>query len=139
MGSLVKVLGSRAALAVTVLLACGMTFVVAGCGGERTPESATEDMVSLLEKQADVLASVKDDDSGRAAVKRLKALAEERKALESEMEAMEEPSAEQQTQMQEKYEKRMEEAMQRTMKESIRLMGAVSPEVGQEIVAAMGD
>lgn len=91
-------------------LACGLI----GCGGEN-PEKLQADMVAIMKEFADVMESVKDEESGKAAQARLEGVAAKFKDLKKRAEGLK-VSSEQKTKNDEKYGAEMSDAMERIRK-----------------------
>jgi acetoin utilization deacetylase AcuC-like enzyme len=102
------------ALCVTLCLA----LVVTGCGD--TPESVTKKMISKMQAMADVLKTVKDEPSAKAAAPKIKALSADLKEIQKKMEAMK-PSEAEQKRLAEAHMKPMMEAMGQLMQEVMRI------------------
>lgn len=74
------------ALVLTAMILCVLT----GCGDSH--ERATRDMISLMNRIADTIGSVKDKPTAEAAKDKLKALSEEMKFMKARIEKLGKPS-----------------------------------------------
>lgn len=102
--------------AVAVLVAA-LTLVIAtpqAATAKDTYESVSKDMFGALDNFADVLATVKDEASAKAAIPKLDGLKPKFKALGKRIKAVGKPSPEQEKILQEKF-KKEQEALQTKM------------------------
>jgi hypothetical protein len=100
-----------------------LVLLTSGCGrGTPTHESLTQDMIGMMNEQADVLAAVKDEASANAAKPKLEALAEKAKAMKQAADKLGEPVKEVEEQLRKKFEPEMQKVAQRVMSEMMRIM-----------------
>ncbi|MFW5839501.1 MAG: hypothetical protein ACOCZE_02875 [Planctomycetota bacterium] len=112
-------------------LAAGLVLTVGGCSKDH--EDVVEEQIELMNKTADVLATIKDKESAQAAKDDLEELGEKMKELKAEMDEMDEPSEEEEKALKEKYGKEMEKAGGRLIEQVMRI--AMNPELQK----ALGD
>ena len=103
-------------------LVAGLLILAACNGGSPTYESVTEDMISMMEEQADILATITDEASFEAAKPKLDALKEKADTLKAATEKLGDPSKDVEEQLKKKYEPRLKEVSQKLMKESTIVM-----------------
>ncbi|MFP4353831.1 MAG: hypothetical protein ACLFUJ_01815 [Phycisphaerae bacterium] len=114
-------------------LAAGLVLTVGGCSKDH--EDVVEEQIELMNKTADVLATIKDKESAQAAKDDLEELGEKMKELKAEMDEMDEPSEEEEKALKEKYGKEREKALGRMMQEAMRI--GMNPELNKEVEEAM--
>ncbi len=111
-----------------LFLVVTIPFGLTSCGDAH--DKAARDMISLFNRMADVLETIKDADSAKAAQAKLKPLIEEMKALKAHTDTLGEPANDKA--LQEKYGKEFEAVQKRLM---AALMKAMSS--GPEAAAAL--
>jgi hypothetical protein len=124
-------------LAGMVSLLAGFLLLAACNGGSPTHESVTKDMISMMEEQADILATITDEASFEAAKPKLDALKEKADTLKAATEKLGDPSKDVEEQLKKKYEPRVKEVSQKLMKEMQRLM--MSPAIAGKLQEALKD
>jgi uncharacterized protein (DUF3084 family) len=112
------------------LAAVTLALFVVGCGEEKA--ALPKAFLSLLNETADALATIKDVDSAKAASPKLKELADRKKKLDEQAQAMKVSKSEMQS-LDAEYAPKMKEAGQRLTTEIMRI-ATTSPEAA-EIVA----
>jgi hypothetical protein len=103
-------------LALPILLG----LLAAGCASDDA-ESMVKQTVSAMDETAQVLSTVKDEASAKAAAPQLKALAEKRRKIEEKMATVKTPPPAEQAELQKKYGTRLNEATTRLMQEAMRV------------------
>jgi hypothetical protein len=101
-----------------------LAFVAASCGGSPSPEDMMQETLSLWGEMTDILASVKDEASAKAAAGKLEALAGQMKELAEEGEKMEKElglSPEEKAELENKFKPEFEKTMGRFMQEMMRI------------------
>lgn len=102
-----------------LLLLFSVTLV--GCGGD-THEKLGDDALGVMDRMADILATVEDERTAEQAKDDLKALEDDFRALGERMEALGEPDAETDTRLREKFDPLMEASRDRFEAEVQRIM-----------------
>jgi hypothetical protein len=77
--------------------------------------------VAVMDETAQVMATVKDEASARAAVPRLQALARRRKIIEEKITTVKTPAQADQIELQKRYAARLSEVTARLMQEAVRV------------------
>lgn len=103
----------------SITVALGICFVLVGC--KKTHEDVMKGSLSCVKEMTDVMKTVKDEASAKAAAPKIKAIADRMKALGEEAKKMSEPSKEEAQRLKEKYEPQMKEAMSAFMGEVMRI------------------
>lgn len=127
----------KPALAAILTLASAL---VSACGGASTHEAVSQDMTKAMKDFVATLETVTDKKSAEAAKPKLEAIAKSIQEIQQRMEALGEPPAEKQKELEEKYGKEMEQVMQRMMAASMKL--ASNPEAMatlQPVLEQMGE
>jgi uncharacterized protein YicC (UPF0701 family) len=106
-----------------------VALMLSGCGNSH--DSLMGKMVSTMEQTADVLESIKDEESAKAAEPKLKKLGERMESLKEQVDEMDDPSPEVEKQLKEKYEKRVKEALGKLMREGMRI--GMNPELSKHV------
>ena len=104
----------------TLASAALAALLVAGCASDDA-ESMVKQTIAALDETAQVMATVKDEESAKAAVPRLKALAERRRKIEEKMTAVKTPPPAEQAELQKKYAQPLSAATTRLMQEAMRV------------------
>jgi len=108
--------------------------MLSGCGDSH--EAAADDTVDLMEELADILESIKDEDSAKAASAELEDWAEDMQKISDRVKELEDLSADDEKALKEKYKEKMDEVGARIQKEMQRLM--MDRELGKHFGDAMG-
>jgi len=119
-----------------VLLVAVLPFALTGCGDSH--EKAAGDMVSLMNRLADTLDTVKDKASAEAAKDKLKAIGTEMKEMKARMDKLGKPSEAKEKELKEKYEKELTAATTRIMGASMKI-AAAGPEAAEILKDVMND
>jgi len=101
-----------------VALALALPLLLTGCAD--TPESVTKKMMAKMQDIVNVLKTIKDEPSAKAAAPKLKGLSADLKQIQKKMEAMK-PSEAEQKRLQEAHMKPMMETMAQMMQELMRI------------------
>jgi hypothetical protein len=121
----------RASAILTTVLVCG------ACGGGEaaTYEDAIEEQASITEDMIEVLEKVTDEESARAAVSEIEALAQDLAALAKRMTELPQPSEEELQRITEKARERAKEFQEKATAQLMKL--AQYPELMQAFTKAM--
>ena len=102
------------------LAAALAVLLLAGCASDDA-ESMVKQTIAAMDETAQVLATVKDEASAKAAVPRLKSLAEQRRKIEEKVATVKTPPPEEQAELQKKYAARLTEVSTRLVQEAMRV------------------
>ncbi len=94
-------------------------MLLTGCSDSQ--EKGQDDMIDVMDEYADVLESIKDEDSAKAAKDEFAELAEELKEILARMEKLEKPSKEEQAALQKESDAKMKPIEERIQKEMKRI------------------
>ncbi len=117
-----------------LLLAAVLPFALTGCGDSH--DKAMKDMVSVMNRMADTLATVKDKATAEAAKEKLKGITEEMKAIKTRMDKLGNPTGDAEKALKDKYEKEMSEATSKMMGAAMKIATA-GPEAAEVLKDAM--
>ncbi len=107
-------------IALLIFLALGLT-AVQGCSD--SPEAVAEEAVGVFKELNEILESVKDTDSAKAAAARIEKLAPRMQDLKARMDALEaDVTPEQKEAIKEKFEESMNDEMSKLMANSMKIM-----------------
>ncbi len=104
----------------TLASAALAAILLAGCASDDA-ESMVKQTIAALDETAQVMATVKDEETAKAAVPRLKALAERRRKIEEKVATVKTPPPAEQAELQKKYAARLTEATTRLVQEAMRV------------------
>ena len=124
--------------AIGLALATMLVVLAGGCGGN-SYESAMNEHLGYLEDMNEVLADVTDKDSLEAAKPKLEAIVAKGKALAKRMDAMEDPSDEQEAALMEKYGPEMGEQMTALRDNMMRIMQIEGADELESVVGGFGN
>ena len=113
-----------------------LALLVAGCKSDE--EKAISGSIDKMNEMTNVLKTIKDTDSAKAAAPTLQAIAKDLKEYQTKMKSMP-PSEAEDKKLKEKYEAPMKEAMNNFMQEMMRVgmnPSLITPEVQEALKAA---
>lgn len=120
-----------ALLTLTAVLALSL----AGC--DPTHDSIMKDNLDQMKKMVEILKTVKDESSAKAAAPKIKAINEEMKKLKEQADKLPKPTAEQQTELEKKYKADIEKLMPELLQEAMRI--GMNPTLSKPLDDAMKD
>ena len=94
--------------------------LVSGCASDDA-ESMVKQTISAMDETAQVMSTVKDEASAKAAAPKLKELAERRRKIEEKVATVKTPPPAEQAELQKKYAARLTEVTTRLMQEAMRV------------------
>ncbi len=94
--------------------------LVAGCASDDA-DSMVKQTIAAMDETAQVMSTVKDEASAKAAAPKLKELAERRRKIEEKTATVKTPPPAEQAELQKKYAARLTEATTRLMQEAMRV------------------
>jgi hypothetical protein len=105
-----------------VLWAGALLLLGAVVGCAENHDSLTKKQIDLMNDLADVLSTIKDADSAKAAQPKLKKISERMQELKKKAEKLGEPPADKKAALEKKYQDQVTKAGERLMKEFFRVM-----------------
>lgn len=91
-----------------------LVWAASGCGGDKH-EVVIKDTIQAMNDMADIVDTIKDEASAKAAEPKLKAVADRLQEIKKRADAMEKPSAEKEEALKKKYEGELKAGMGRMM------------------------
>lgn len=119
-------------LTLTLALA-GLLLSVPGCGDSH--DAVMQDTIEIMKDMTEVMESIEDEASAKAAAPKLAKLGERFREIEMRQEAVGKPTPEQEQALKEKYGDELESVMQEFMAETFRLM--MNPALAKHLEDAM--
>ena len=96
-------------------------FCLAGCDSKPTHESVTQEGIDKTEEMVEVLKSIKDEASAKAARPKMEQIKKDMEELKKKANALGEPPADVKAKLQEKHKPEMEKLFGEMMKEVMRI------------------
>lgn len=109
-------------------------FALSSCS-RPTHESVTEGAVEVMEEMAEIMEGVDDEDSAKAAAKKIDKLADRMEKLKKQRDELGKPSQEEDEALKKKYEERMGKAMSRFLVAMAKLQS--KPELQKHLEGSM--